>query len=226
MLIIFLRTVFLFILLSIALRLMGKRHMGELEIGELVTTLMVSEFATLPIENPDIPLLNAIIPIATLVILEILSSLILTKLPSLRMLVSPKPSVIIRKGVLDQRELSRLRISIEELMSVLRQNNVPDIADVAYAIMEQNAKITVIPKADASPVLCRDLKIKTCNAGIPHIIIEDGAENKYNLSLINKDRRWLMSELAKRKLNIKDVFLMTADDNGELNIIMKEKSKK
>ncbi len=220
------RTVILFFLLSIALRLMGKRHMGELEIGELVTTLMISELAILPIENPEISLFNSILPIFILVLLEIGSSLILTKLPSLRCLVSPKPSVIIRKGELDQRELRRLRISLEELMSELRQNNVPDIADVEYAIMEQNAKITVIPKSAASPVLCRDLNIKQKSSGIPHIIIEDGTVNSYNLSLTHKTRKWLNAELSRRNASVSDVFLMTLDDANSVYIIMKEKKQK
>ncbi len=224
--VIFIRTVIFFFLLSVALRLMGKRHMGELEIGELVTTLMISELATLPIENPEIPIINAVIPIFALVLLEIVSSLILTKIPSLRTLVSPKPSVIIRKGKLDQKELRKLRISIEELMSVLRQNNVPDISDVSYAIMEQNAKITVIPKSDASPVLCRDLGIKSKSSGIPHIIIEDGNINGYNLTLTGKSQKWLNGELTSRNISVGDVFLMTLDDANRINLILNENVKR
>ncbi len=226
MLIIFFRTLILFIFLTIALRIMGKRHMGELEIGELVTTLMISEIATLPLENESISIQTAIIPITALVLLEVTESLILTKLPRLRALISPRPSVIIRMGKLNQRELRRLRITVEELMSVLRQNNVPDISDISYAIMEQNAKITIVPKADASPVLVRDLRQCVKHEGIPHIIIEDGMVNKYNLSLLGKSSEWLNDELRKRGTSCKDVFIMTLDDSGAINTIMKDKKKK
>lgn len=226
MLIIFIRTVLLFIVLTFTIRIMGKRHMGELELGELVTTLMISEIATLPLENPSTPLLTAVVPIVTLMLLEIGISMILTKIPKLKSLVSPRPSILIRKGVLDQSELKRLRISVEELMSVLRQNNVADISDVNYAIMEQNAKITIIPKSAASPPAARDMNIETRDTGLPHILIEDGVPNKYNLKKIDRDEQWLVKEIENNGHKVKDIFLFTVDDCQTVNIILKDKSSK
>lgn len=226
MLIVFIRTVIIFGILISVLRLMGKRHLGELEIGELVTTLMISEIATLPLENPSIPLLYAIVPLSTLMLFEVGISMILTKFPKLKNLISPRPSVIIRKGVLDQKELRRLRISMDEFLSALRQNNITDISNVNYAIMEQNAKITVVPKAEASPPNAKDMNITCRDSGIPHILIADGVTNEYNLKNSNKTHDWLASELKKRNCSEKEVFLLTVNDLDEVYLILKEETKK
>ena len=122
MLTIFVRTLLIYAFLLLALRIMGKRQIGELEVTDLITTLLISEIASLPITNQDIPVSYALIPIATLLILEGLFSMVLVKLPRLRGLVSAKPTVIIRHGLLCQRALLSLRISVEELMSELKKN--------------------------------------------------------------------------------------------------------
>ena len=222
MLIVFIRTVIIFAILIAVLRLMGKRHLGELEIGELVTTLMISEIATLPLENPSVPLLYAIIPLSTLMLFEVGISMILTKFPRLKNLISPRPSVIIRQGKLDQKELRRLRISMDEFLSVLRQNNVADISDVNYAIMEQNAKITIVPKAEASPPTIKEFNLPRRDKGIPHILIADGVVNEYNLKSSNKTKEWLSGELKKRNITSNDVFLFTVNDVDDVYIIKKE----
>lgn len=222
MLIVFIRTVVIFAILIAVLRLMGKRHLGELEIGELVTTLMISEIATLPLENPSVPLLYAIIPLSTLMLFEVGISMILTKFPWLKNLISPRPSVIIRQGKLDQKELRRLRISMDEFLSVLRQNNVADISDVNYAIMEQNAKITIVPKAEASQPTMKEFNLPCRDKGIPHILIADGVVNEYNLKNSKKDKDWLNAELKKHNITSDGVFLFTVNDIDEVYIIKKE----
>ncbi len=222
MLIVFIRTVIIFAILIAVLRLMGKRHLGELEIGELVTTLMISEIATLPLENPSVPLLYAIIPLSTLMLFEVGISMILTKFPKLKNLISPRPSIIIRRGELDQKELRRLRISMDEFLSVLRQNDVADISDVNYAIMEQNAKITIVPKAEASPPTIKELHLPCRDKGIPHILIADGVVNEYNLKNSKKTKDWLDKELKKRNITSDDIFLFTVNDVDDVYIIKKE----
>ncbi len=222
MLVIFIRTVILFILLNIALRIMGKRHMGELDISEFVTTLMISEIATVPLENPSTPLLISLIPIVTLMTLEICSSVMTLKLPRLKSFLNPKPNFLIYKGELNQSELKRLRISINELMSALRQSNVSDISDVNYAIMEPNAKITIIAKKSASPPTAEDMGIDIEDNGIPHLLIDDGIVNEHNLKKLGKKRDWLDKELKRNGVAASDVFLMTADDVGSIYIIRKD----
>lgn len=226
MLVIFIRTVILFILLNIALRIMGKRHMGELDISEFVTTLMISEIATVPLENPSTPILISLIPIITLMTLEICSSVIILKVPLLKSFLNPKPNFLIYKGELNQSELKRLRISVNELLSVLRQNNVSDISDVNYAIMEPNAKITVIAKKASSPLTPSDLNISVSDSGIPHILIEDGIINLHNLKKLNKNDAWLNNKLNESKVSAKEVFLMTVNDDEHIYIIRKNTAKK
>ena len=197
MFVVFTRTIITFILLEVVVRLLGKRHMGELEIGEFITTLMISEIATLPLQDASIPLLYAIVPIAVLMFLEIGSSVILTKVPRLKNLVTTGPSILIEKGHINQSEMKRLRISAEELMSSLRQNNVSSIEDVNYAIMEQNASITVIPKASAVPPSANELKIKCKDPGIPHIIISDGRIDEKNIKKLKKSKDWVKEKLKE-----------------------------
>lgn len=222
MFVIFFRTIIIFILLEFVIRLMGKRHMGELEIGEFVTTLMISEIATLPIQDVSIPIVYAIVPISVLMAFEVASSVILTKIPKLKGLVCAGPNIIIDKGKLDQKELRRLRISIEELMSALRQSNVSSISDVNYAIMEQNATITVIPKAENAPPTAKALSIKCDDPGIPHIIISDGRIAFQNLARLNKTRTWVDSVLKDKKCKLEEVFLLTVDDCEKIFLIKKE----
>lgn len=225
MFVIFIRTIIIFILLEFVVRLMGKRHMGELEIGELITTIMISEIATLPLQDTSIPILYAFVPISVLMVFEIGSSVILTKIPKLKSLVTPGPSVIIEKGKLNQAELKRLRISVEELMSALRQNNVSDIEEVNYAIMEQNAMITVIPKVKYSPPTSEAMNVIRDDPGIPHIIISDGKIDERNLKILGKDHEWLERELSNFGYSKSEVFLMTIDDCEKIRIIKKEKNK-
>ena len=177
------------------MRLMGKRQLGELEVSELVSTLLLSDIAALPITDQNIPLVYAIIPIILITTFEISLSVLLTRVPMLKNLISPRPSALIRKGKIDAKEMSRNRISIDELFSELRQKDVSDISDVEYAIMEQNGKITVIKKKSASPPTLTDLGISAEESGISHIIISDGRIDVFGLKQTGKKRQWLENYL-------------------------------
>ena len=223
MLIIFIRTVIIYTVLIFSMRLMGKRQIGQLDITDLATTLLLSEIATLPIEDPDIPIINAIIPIITLLTFEIVSSALLSKTPKLKNLFSSRPGFLINNGKIDQKELSRNRISSDELISELRQRGVCDISEVAYAIIEPDGKITVLPKSKNRPICASDININIEEDSLSHIIISGGVINDYGLKITGKDREWLYSELKKKKCRSREVFLMTLNDTGKINIIMKEK---
>ena len=192
----------------VSIRLLGKRQVGELEVSELVITFMLSELATVPIQNPSIPLSYVIIPIVILIAGEIISSFLITKSRLLKKLVIGNPSYIIKKGKLNQRELSRLRMGISELLYELRLKDVGDISNVEYAILEENGKLSVFEK-DKEPLSLA--------------LITDGAINKSNLDIINKEEKWLTSYLKKHKIELENVFLLTSNDEGTINIIMKEK---
>ncbi|MBE6556003.1 MAG: DUF421 domain-containing protein [Ruminococcaceae bacterium] len=216
MLTIFVRTVIIYILLIGTMRLMGKRQLGELEVSELVTTLLVSEIASLPIADQDIPVVYAVIPLVTILAFEIMLSMILVKCPALKNVVSARPTVLIRHGVLDQKEMRRIRISLDELISEIRQSGLATPEDVDYAILEQNGKISIIPKRAAQPPSARDLSLSPEEGGVIHALIEDGKINRYNLDLLNLSDDWLISYLKKEKTELKKIFFLGINDIGEL----------
>lgn len=216
MLIVFIRTLLIYLLLLLAMRLMGKRQIGELEVTDLVITLLLSDIATHPIVDPENPLSHALIPIITLLATEVTLSLILSRFPRLKSLGSARPNVLIRNGKINQRELEHLRISTDELISELRQKEITSIDEVAYAILEQNGKISVIPKACCQPATRQDMSVQTKEGGIMHILVSRGVINRYNLSLLGYNDAWLHKQLTRRHCRVKDVFLMTVDDSGEI----------
>ena len=223
MLIILIRTLIVYFSLILTMRLMGKRQIGELEVTDLVTTLLLSEIASLPITNREIPIAYAINPMVTLLTLEICSSVILVRLPRLRSLVSSRPSVIIRNGILDQKVLSGLRISIDELMSEVRQQGLSDLAQVECAILEKNGKLTVLPKPAFSPPTAKDLGLNPPRDGLMHVVFRNGSISREGLELINKNRNWLEAELQKKNLRLDDLFCVMANEDGNLYWILREK---
>ena len=216
---ILIRTIVIYLFVLIIMRLMGKRQLGELEVSELVSTLLLSDIAALPLTDVDIPLVYAIIPIVVITAFEISLSVVLTKVPAVKNLISTRPSALIRRGKIDAKEMLKNRISIDELFSELRQKDISDINEVDYAIMEQNGKLTVIKKKSSSPPTLKDLGIKPEESGIPHIIISDGRIDRYGLKQVKKSREWLMGYLKAKKLSPSDIYIMTLDDADKANII-------
>lgn len=222
MLTILIRTLIVYAVLILTMRLMGKRQIGELEVTDLVTTLLLSEIASLPITNQDIPLSYAIIPMITLLVLEVLSSLLLLRFPRLKPLVSARPTVIISRGRLHQKELLSLRISMDELMSEVRQQGLTDLSHVECAILEKNGKLTVIPKALHAPPCAKDLKISPKEEGLMHIVFCNRTYSQSGLDLIGKDRAWLEGEIARRGIDPSKAFCITANEGGDLYWIERE----
>ncbi len=218
------RTVFVYVVMIIAMRLMGKRQIGELEISDLVTTLLMSEIASLPITDTTLPISHAIIPIILLLTFEICSSAITVLFPKLKNLVTARPSTLIKNGVLRRKAMMDARLSLDELISELRQNGYDDINHVLYAILEKNGKITIIPKAKFAPPTCEQLQIKTSEQGIFHIIIDNGVLNKYGLSQLSLTREQIEKKLSKRGADIRDVYLMMISDAGEERVITKKEA--
>ena len=200
------RTLLIYVFLSISIKIMGRRQIGELEVGELVATLLVSEVAALPIADPDIPLANAVLPIIFIVCLEIILSFTKNKSEKLKKYIEGEPIVIIYKGKLNQSALAQNRISVNELLCEIRMQGVGDINDVYYAILEQNGKLSVFERKEK----------------YAHTIVVDTEPNKRVLKKLGYDESWLKNELNNRKTDLKDVFLMTVNDSGETYIIRKE----
>ncbi|MBQ1230211.1 MAG: DUF421 domain-containing protein [Clostridia bacterium] len=222
MLTILIRTLLIYASLILTMRLMGKRQIGELEVTDLVTTLLLSEIASLPITNQDIPVSYAIIPMITLLVLEVFSSLLLLRFPRLKPLVSARPTVIISRGRLRQKALLGLRISLDELMSEIRQQGLTDLSHVEYAILEKNGKLTVIPKALYAPPCAKDLQLSPKEEGLMHIVFCNRSYSQAGLALIGKDRKWLDREIARRGIDLKSVFCITANESGTLRWIKRE----
>ena len=215
----FIRTVIIYLILLCAVRLMGKRQLGELELSEFVITILLSEIAVLPIANKSVSMWHSIVPIFILVSLEGLVSYISIKNRNIKKFVGGAPSILIKKGVICKSELSKVRMSIDELLCQLRLKDVFDIDEVEYAILEENGQLSVIPKMKARGVTLEDLYINKTVKGISHTLVADGQISEFNLRLTGHSKKWLKSQIKKHNCKLKDVFLLTVDDSGSINII-------
>lgn len=219
MLIILIRTVILFVMVIISMRIMGKRQIGQLQPYELVVTIMISELATLPMEDMRIPLIHGFIPIVTLLVIQIVISLLELKSDKARFILDGKPSIVIKNGRLVLSELKNQVFTVNDLLEELRMKGYYNIEDVEYAILETNGQISVIPKDDNQPVTKSDMNIKTKAKTIPAIIISQGRINMDNLKFINKDERWLMNQIKAANIkDIKEIFIAVMTTEGGLYI--------
>ena len=205
---ILIRTLIIYILLTFSLRIMGKRQLGELDVSELVSTLLISEIAAIPIDDPDIPLLNAVIPILFILSAEVILSTVKNKNEKIKTLIEGKPDYIIYKGRLLQKNLSDNRISINEFLSEMRTQGIADISDIDYAIVEKGGALSIIKKGEAH---------------FAHPVIIDGKILTESLKGLGFDENWLKKRLKERNIQAKDVFLFTVNDIDETSVIMKEK---
>lgn len=217
------RTFFFYFFVIIIMKLMGKRQLNQLQLSEFVITLLLSEIAADPITNTDKPIWYAVIPIGILFGLEILIPFLATKIPKVKKLFDGVPSIVVCRGQLDQRQLKKNRISLDELLSEMRKKDIYDISDVEYAILEQNGQLSITPKTQNLTVTKKDLGIKDEECGISHPIVIDGHIHDYNLELLGKDHKWLHRTLKQLGTQYKKVFLFSVDDAGNNNLILKEK---
>ncbi|MDD2955920.1 MAG: DUF421 domain-containing protein [Oscillospiraceae bacterium] len=222
--IIFLRTILLYIVIVFSLRVMGKRQIGELSPTEFVITILISNIATLPIEDSNLPLTAGIIPIFTLVAFEVIISALILKFDCMRRLVSGSPRVVIRDGVINQRELRRLRLSLEDLIEQLRTGGCFNIADVAFAIVETTGQLSVYQKFSARTATNSGLGLSPPSSADapPAVIISDGKLQKDSLQYCNLRREWLDKVLAEHHCRAQDVFLMTCDRAASYTLVLKE----
>ena len=221
---IFARTLLVYAIMIFAMRLMGKRQVGELEISDLVTTLLISEIASLPITDHDLPISRAVIPIILLITLEIVSSILTVLFPRIKNLFTARPTTLIKNGTLCRTSMIESRICADELISELRQSGYVDIDEILYAILEKNGKITIIPKAKYSVPTCEQSGIQVDEQGIFHIVIDNGTVNLHGLDEVGMTRDALIKKLAKDKKTPRDVYLMMISDYGEERIIYKKET--
>jgi len=216
----FIRTVILYILIIAGVRLMGKRQVGELEPSELVVSLLIADLAAVPMQDFGIPLLTGVIPIFTLLALTMILSVLTMKSTRLRVLLCGKPSIVVRDGKPDQREMRRNRFTVDELLEELRMNGYTDLTQIKYAILETNGKLSVLPYADQIPPTSRQMGVRTKDPGLPRVIISDGLLLKENLTAAGYDDQWLTRQLRRHHVHSPaHVFLMTVDELGNVYLV-------
>jgi len=226
MIIVVIRTLILYTLVIIALRMMGKREIGQLQPFELVVIIMISELAAIPSENVGIPLLSGIIPILVLLLASLTLSLISLKSERARAIISGTPSILIQRGQIIEEELKKNRYNLTDLLEELRIKNVPNISDVEFAVLETNGQLSVFPKSQKRPTIPEDFHITTKFEGLPISIIMDGNLNYKNLEQAKKDLKWLKKELKKQKVErIEDVFFASLDSSDTLFVQAKKRSR-
>ena len=217
------RTILLYIVIILAIRIMGKRQIGELQTSELVVTLLISDIAAIPMQNTEQSLLSGIVPILILIVCEIIISFLMLKRAGFRRIICGKPIVIISDGKINQSEMHRLRMSTEDLSEELRQQGIFNIEDVGFAIVETNGKLSVLKKPEKDIPTAEELGIKTNDKGLEGGVISDGEISKYSLKICGLNRDWLFDILKKENTELNDVFLMIANGQGEYKIIEKER---
>jgi len=223
MLILALRTIILYFLVILVMRIMGKPQIGQLQPFELVVAIIISELAAASMADPEVPLLNGIIPIITLMLAQVTIAYCTLKSEKARAIVCGRPSILIEKGRIAESELRRLRMNINDLLEQLRVKNFPNISEVDYAIMETNGDLSVIPKGSARPVQTRDLGINAGDPGLPLTLIIDGVTITHNLEKTGLDREKLLSVLQKQGVkDLQDLFFASVDPTGTISWQLKE----
>ena len=221
MAIVLIRAVLLYVLITFSLRIMGKRQLGELQPSELVVTILISNIAAIPVEDSSIPMIMGIVPILTLVCLDVIMSGIMLKSAKFRKLMIGSPRIIISEGEILQKEMKRLRYTVDDLTEAMREQQIFDITQVHYAIVETTGKINFLLKKDYQPAEKQDANAGGSTKNPPSVIIRDGIIDKDQLRLLDLGEQWLHKVLRENNLSEKGVFLMTSDSGGSYTIIKK-----
>ena len=223
MLLSYVRTVILYLVLIVVIRLMGKRQVGQLEPSEFVVTMLVANLASIPMQDGGIPLYSGLVPILTVLGLElILSGLVLRSMP-LRRLLCGKPVILIENGRILQNNLRRTRITLDELTGQLREKDVLEVESVQYAILETNGNISVFPYAKEQPVSAKEAGIRVKDHRLPVTLVGDGHLYRENLPLVGKDEAWIHSTLQEKGAELQDTWLLTLEKGGRVYFVRKER---
>ena len=224
MIISILRTVILYVFIILAIRLMGKRQISDMQPSELVVTLVVSDIASLPMQNTSQPLLSGVIPVLVLVSLEIAASALMMKSRLFRRLICGNPVVVIEDGKLLQKQLKRLRMSAEDLFAQLRQQDIFSIDEVQYCIVETNGSISVLEKPQNRVPTAQDLGVTIDDKKLEAVVVCDGELLDDGLKLCSGSRKQVDNILQENNAKLSEVFILTLDGNGKYNLIAKEVS--
>jgi len=217
------RTLLIYFILIVFMRIMGKREIGQLSAIDFVVAIVIAELAAIPIADIKIPLLQGILPIAILSLAQISLSMLCLKSNAFRRIIYGVPNILIANGKIQQNEMRKARYNIDDLLTQLRERNVFNIADVEFAILETSGQLTVSLKPQKKPLSAEDLNLRSDYEGMPLTLIDDGEVNVKGLEDANLSVQWLEKELKKRNIaSIQDVFYASLSSNGEMYLVERE----
>ena len=222
MLINFFRSILIYIFVLIVMRLMGKREIGQLQPFELVISIMIADLASIPMTDSGIPITNGIVSILGLLVMHLIISVVNIKSIKAREIICGKPRILIYRGKIDEKALKKERFTINKLQERLRGNNVVNLGDVEYAILETNGQVTVIQKPEKRNTIPEDFNIVPEYEGIPYDLVIDGKIMNKNLKAIGKDQKWLNKQIEKFKMKPEEALVVTLDGKGQIFCQKKE----
>ena len=222
MLITFFRSIVLYIIVLIVMRLMGKREIGQLQPFELAISIMIADLASIPMTEAGIPIFNGIVPILGLLVMHLLISLLNLKSLKAREIICGKPSILVYRGKIDEKILKKERFTINELQERLRGNGVVNLGDVEYAILETSGQVTVIQKPEKRNTIPEDFNIQPEYEGIPYDLVVDGKIMYKNLKSIGKNYDWLKKQVEKFNMKPEEALVVTLDGKSQIFCQKKE----
>ena len=222
MLITFFKSILIYIFVLIVMRLMGKREIGQLQPFELAISIMIADLASIPMTDSGIPITNGIISILGLLVMHLIISVINMKSIKAREIICGKPTILIYRGKIDEKALKKERFTINELEERLRGNDVINLGDVEYAILETSGQVTVIQKPEKRNTIPEDFKIVPEYEGIPYDLVVDGKIMEQNLKAIGKNKQWLIKQVEKFKMLPEEALIVTYDAKGQIFCQKKE----
>ncbi len=219
-----LRTGLMYSLLLLTVRLLGKRQLGEMEPSEFVVSMLLANLATIPMEEPDVPILHGILPIALIFLAESVISYISLRSVSVRKFFCGKPVILIENGRISPENLRRTRVNLDELTMHLREKDIFDLSTVKFAILETNGQLSTLLYSKDQPPTAGDLGTQVPENQLPITLVSDGHIMEENLSLAGKDLRWLHKELKKQNSSLENTFLLTIDGGGKVYFVPRKES--
>lgn len=222
----FVRVIIIYILVLLIMRLMGKREIGQMQPFELVIAMMIADLAAIPMSDVGVPLFSGVIPIFALLLLQLLISIINLKSIKIRKVICGAPAILIYRGKINEKALKKEKFTINELQERLRENNVFNIGDVEYAILETSGQVSVVQKPNKRNLIPEDLGINPEYEGIPYDLVIDGIVMNDNLKAIGKDYNWLKKQAEKFKIKPEEALVITFDGKEQIFCQAKEKKKK
>ena len=216
MILAYIRTVILYLLVMLSVRLMGKRQIGQMEASEFVVAMLIADLAAVPMQDGSIPLLSGAVPLLTILGLEVTMSFLIMKSIRFRKFLCGKPVILIDNGKVIRENLRNTRITVDELTSHLRQKDVLTISDVQYAILETDGNLSVFPYASRRPASAQDAKVRVQRQSLPVTVINDGVLSRQDLSRAGKDMVWLRSILGQHKARQETTLLLTVDEEDRV----------